>query len=330
MGRFSRLITTVAMAILYCGIPQAAPMAKYPDRPIHLIVGIAPGGAVDFMARLIAQKLTEKLGQPVLVDNRTGAEGTIAINYVAHAAPDGYTLAFVANADAVAPLQVKVPYDFVRDFAPIINAGYSPDVLVVNPTTLPVSNIAEFVAAAKANPGKLSYGTSGAGGIEAIELLLMVKETGIQMVDIPYRGAAPALTATLGGEVQATMITVSTAIEQIKAGKVRPLMVTGPARVSVLPDVPTVSEIKELPLLAGVSRGGIWHGVSAPAGTPKEIVEQLNSDIAGILKSPDIQKSFAARSTVIVDNSPEDFAKLIASDTSKWAGVLKLLGIEQK
>jgi tripartite-type tricarboxylate transporter receptor subunit TctC len=294
----------------------------YPTRPVRIIVGFAPGGGYDIAARLMGQWLTERLGQPFIVENRPGAGGTIGTEAVVKAPPDGYTLLLVGAAAATsAHLYDKLSFDLIRDIAPIAAISREPHIMVVNPS-VPASAVPEFVAYAKAAPGELTMASAGNGTPPHLAGELFKMMTGIEMVHVPFRGNAPALTALLGGQVQVTFASMPSSIEYVRTGKLRALAVTTAARSEALPDVPTIGEF-----VLGYEESG-WSGVGAPKATPAEIVEKLNKDINAGLADPKIKARIAAVGSSVSPGTSADFAKLIADETEKWAKVIKFAGIK--
>ena len=300
--------------------PTAA-QADFPDHPVHWIVGFSPGGGADAMARLVGQRLSQKWGQQVIIDNRPGADGVIAGEVVAKSAPDGYTIDFATTNHTVTPSEHKLNYDPIKSFAPVVLMGSHPDVLLVNPS-LPANSVKDLVALAKTKPGQLNYGSTGPGGGPYMEMEILKQRAKINIVNVTYKGVAPALVATLAGEVPMTFGAVDASFEQVKAGKLRALAVTSNVRVPVLPDVPTLAEAADLP---GFNEG-TWYGVIAPAGTPADIVHKMNRDIAEIIKSPDVQKQLFSQGFVTVADTPEEFGQFLRQDMAKWAALLKSLG----
>jgi len=311
-------MTSIAASLLLAWT-LAAPAQTWPDRPIKLVVTFPAGGGADFVGRALAPKLTEALGQPVVVDNRGGANGAIGNEAVAKSAPDGYTLLLgAAGALTIAPhLYAKQAVDTFRDFIPVSLVGSSPFVLAVNPS-VPAKTVAELTALAKANPGKLNCGSSGTGGAPHLACELYKSVTGAQIVHVPYKGLAPAITDLLGGNVQVLFADIGLIAPHVKAGTLRALAVTGTQRTPALPEVPTMIE-------AGVPgyTAGTWYGVLAPAGTPPAIVKRLNTDIAKALASPDLRAQFADQAVVAAGGTPEEFAALIRADYDKWGKVIK-------
>ena len=294
----------------------------HPAKPIRLVVPFPAGGTTDILARAVGQKLTEAWGQPVVVDNRPGAGGNIGAELVAKAAPDGYTLLMgtVGTHAINASLYAKMPYDHIKDFAPVILVAGVPNVLVVNPA-VPVNSVQELIAYAKANPGRLNFASSGSGTSIHLSGELFKVMAGVQMTHIPYKGSAPALQDLIGGQVQLMFDNLPSALPQIKGGKLRALAVTSAARAAALPDVPTVAEAG----LPGFEASS-WFGVLAPAGTPVAIIARLNAEIAKWLASPEAREKLASQGANAAGGSPEDFAKHIAAETAKWQKVVKESG----
>ena len=294
----------------------------YPTKPIRLVVPFPAGGATDILAREVAKHLTDAWGQSVVVDNRPGAGGNIGSELVAKAAPDGYTLEMgtVGTHAINASLYSKMPYDHVRDFVPVILVAGVPNVLEVNPA-LPVNSVQELIAYAKANPGKLNFASSGSGTSIHLSGELFKVMAGVQMTHVPYKGSAPALQDLIGGQVQLMFDNLPPSLPQIKAGKLRALAVTSAGRAPALPDTPTVAEAG----LPGFEASS-WFGVLAPAGTPPEIVNKLNAEIAKWLASPGAKEKLANVGANIAGGTPEDFARHIQAETAKWAKVVKESG----
>ena len=301
---------------------RAHAQGAYPTKPIRLVVPFPPAGTTDILARAIAQRWTETLGQSVVVDNRPGAGGNIGADLVAKAAPDGYTLLMgTVGTHAINPsLYGKLPYDHVKDFTPVVLVAGVPNVLVVNPA-LPVQNVQELIAYAKANPAKLNFASSGSGTSIHLAGELFKVMTGVQMTHVPYKGSAPALQDLLGGQAQLMFDNLPSSLAPIRAGKLRALAVTSATRAPALSDVPTVAE-------AGVPgfEASSWFGVLAPAGTPAAIVTRLNAEAVKWLATPDAKEKMLANGANAVGGSPEDFAAFIQAETVKWAKVVKESG----
>jgi tripartite-type tricarboxylate transporter receptor subunit TctC len=292
----------------------------YPTRPVRLIIGYPPGGSADMTARLMGQWLSERLGQTFVIESRPGAATNIATEAVVHAPPDGYTLLLVAPANAInATLYEKLNYNFVHDIAPVAGLIRFPNVMEVNPS-VPAKTVPEFIAYAKANPGRLNMASSGNGSTIHVSGELFKMMTGISMIHVPYRGGAPALTDMISGQVQVMFDNVPTSIEFIRAGKLRPLAVTTAQRSEVLPDLPTVADF-----VPGYEASA-WYGVGAPKGTPAEIIDKLNSEINAILANPKTKSRFAELGASLIGGSPADFGKLVVEETDKWGKVVRFSG----
>jgi tripartite-type tricarboxylate transporter receptor subunit TctC len=303
-------------------VSRVAWAQAYPTRPVRIVVGLAAGGPADLVARLIAQWLSERLGQPFLVENRTGAATNIATEAVVRAPADGYTLLFVTAANAInTSLYEKLSFNLSRDIVPVASLIRAPSVLEVNPS-VPARTVPEFIAYAKANPGKLTMASSGIGAPSHVFGELFKFMTGVNLVHVPYRGAAPAVADLVAGQVQVYFDPIPNSIGYIRAGKVRPLAITSATRSEALPDVPTVSEF-----VPGYE-GSFWFGVGAPKATPTEIVDKLNNGINAALADPKIKARLADLGGTVLAGSPADFGKFIADETEKWAKVVKFAGIK--
>jgi tripartite-type tricarboxylate transporter receptor subunit TctC len=313
-------ILRAACAALAAIAFAAHAQAPYPNRPLRIVVPFPAGGTTDIIARAVAQKLTEATGQPVVVDNRPGAGGNIGAELVAKSAPDGYTLLMgTVGTHAINPnIYAKMPYDHVRDFAPVILVAGVPNVLEINPS-VPVNSVQELIAYAKANPGKLSFASSGNGTSIHLSAELFKTMTGVQMAHIPYKGSAPALADLVGGQVQLMFDNLPSSLALIKAGKLKPLAVTSAQRSAALPDVPTVAE-SGLPGFEASS----WFGLLAPAGTPKDVVAKLNGEVAKWLATPEAKEKLASQGAIVSTGlTPDDFTRHIAAETVKWQKVVK-------
>jgi tripartite-type tricarboxylate transporter receptor subunit TctC len=294
----------------------------YPSRPIHLILTTTPGGPADVVARLMGQWLSERLGQPFVIENRPGAGSNIGTEAVVRAPADGYTLLLVAAGNASnATLYDKLNFNFIRDIAPVAGLIRAPFVMVVNPS-FPAKTIPELIAYAKANPGKINFASGGTGYASHLSGELVKMMTGVNMVHVPYRGQAPAMTDLLGGQVQVMFDSVVSSLSHIRAGKLRPLAVTTSTRSEVLPDIPTMGDF-----LPGYE-ASIWFGVGAPRNTPTEIVDRLNKEINAGLANPTIKARLAELGGTTLPGSPADFGKLIVEETEKWAKVIKYANIK--
>ena len=294
----------------------------YPTRPVRLVVGFPPGGGTDITARLIGQWLSERLGQQFVIENRPGAGSNIATEGVARAAADGYTLLLVSAAHAInATLYDRLNYNFLRDFAPVAGIIRVPNVMEVNPS-LPPKSVSEFIAYAKANPGKVNYASGGNGTAQHLSGELFKMMTGVVMVHVPYRGDAPALTDLIGGQVQVMFGSIPPSVEHIRAGKLRALAVTTATRSEALPNIPTVSDF-----VPGYEASA-WYGIGAPKSTPAEIIDTLNKEINAGLSDPKIKARLADLGGSVLSGSPADFGKLIADETEKWGKVIRAANIK--
>jgi tripartite-type tricarboxylate transporter receptor subunit TctC len=292
----------------------------YPTRPVHLIVGYPAGGTTDILARLVGQYLSERLGQQFIIDNRSGAGNNIGTEAVVGAAPDGYTLLLVNPANAInATLYEKLPFNFIRDIVPVAGIIRVPNVMEVNPA-VPAKTVAEFISYTKASPGKVNMASSGNGTSIHVSGELFKMMTGIDMLHVPYRGSAPALTDLMGGQVQVLFDNMPSSIEYLKAGKLRPLAVTTAARSDALPGVPTVAET-----VPGYEASA-WFGLGAPKGTPAEVVDKLNAAVNAGLADPKLKARLADLGGAMLVGPPADFGKLIVEETEKWAKVVKFSG----
>jgi tripartite-type tricarboxylate transporter receptor subunit TctC len=316
---------TLALASLAMLLPTTGhTQATYPNKAIHIVVPFAPGGSTDVLARRLGDKLAAAWGQPVVVDNRPGAGGALGADFVAISAPDGYTLlAGVTGSNAIAQaLYPKLPYDVIKDFAPLSMMVSAPLVLAVNPD-VPAKTPAEFLALAKSKPEALSFGSAGNGTSMHLTGEMYKQATGVAMVHVPYRGSAAMLTDLMGGQIQVTFGDVLVLLPQIQAGKVRALAVTSKTRHPLLPDVPTLDEsgLKGFEALS-------WQGLFAPAGTPREVVDKLSAEVNKAMQSPDIKDYFAAQGFIIQGSTPEAFKAFVASEVEKWTPIVKNSGAE--
>jgi tripartite-type tricarboxylate transporter receptor subunit TctC len=294
----------------------------YPSRPVRIIVPIAPGGSSDILARLIGQWLSERFGQAFVIENRPGAGSNIGTEAAVRAPADGHTLLLASSTNAInATSYDKLNFNFIRDIVPVASIANLTYVIAVHPS-FPAKTIPEFIAYAKANPGKINMASAGNGGPTHVSGELFKMMAGIDMVHVPYRGGGPALTDLLGGQVQVYFATTASSIEYIRAGKLRPLAVTTAMRSEVLPDIPTVGEF-----VPGYESSG-WTGVGAPKNTPAEIIDRLNKEINAALAEPKMKARLADLGATVLALSPANFSKLIAEDTDKWAKVVKFAGIK--
>lgn len=312
-----------ASALLLCSFVTGTASAQaYPTKPIRFIVGFLPGGGTDVMARTLSRKLSDSMGQQVIVDNRAGGGGLIAAVLAAKAPPDGYTL-FAATISALATnvsMYSKLPYDPVRDFAPVTLMMKSPFLFLVHPS-IPVTTLKEFIALAKASPRRLNYGTASSGSVSHIAQEMFNFMAGVEIVHVPYKGAADQLTALITREVQSGLIQIQVALPQVRAGKIKPLAITSAQRLAAAPEVPTVSE-------AGVPgyEATSWMGVVVPAGTPPAIVNRLHVEIAKALQAADLKERLAAEGSTPGGITPAEFEAHIKSEIAKWARVVKASG----
>jgi tripartite-type tricarboxylate transporter receptor subunit TctC len=326
MTRFL-ILRRVVLALASVALLLPAPghsQATYPNKPIRIVVPFAPGGSTDLLARRVGDKLAAAWGQPVVVDNRPGAGGTIGADFVAKSAPDGYTLlAGVTGSNAIAQaLYPKLPYDVLKDFSPVSMIASAPLVLAVN-LDVEAKTAAEFLALAKSKPGALSYGSAGNGTSMHLTGEMYKQAAEVSMVHVPYRGSAGMLTDLMSGQIQVTFGDVLVLLPQIQAGKIRALAVTSKARLPILPDVPTLNEAG----LAGFEALS-WQGIFAPAGTPPELVEKLSAEVNRAMQSPDIKDYFAARGFIVDGTTPEAFKTFIASEVKKWTPIVKSAGVQ--
>ena len=317
-----RFLHLAAGAAALPALSRIARAQTYPSRPVRWVVPFPPGGVTDIVARLMGQWLSERLGQPFVIENRPGAGGNIGAEAVVKAAPDGYTLYLSSSPNAIsATLYDNLNFNFIRDIAPVASISISPLVMEVNPS-VPAKTVPEFIAYAKANPGKLNMASNGNGTTSHLAGELFKMMTGINMLHVPYRGAAPALTDLIGGQVQVMFDVMASSIEHIRAGKLRALAVTTATRSEALPDVPNVGEF-----LPGFEASA-WQGVGVPKNTPTEIVDKLNKEINAALADPKVKARLADAGGVVLTGSPADFGKLIADETEKWAKVIRAANIK--
>jgi tripartite-type tricarboxylate transporter receptor subunit TctC len=309
----------VAIVALVLGAAQAQ---TWPDKPIKFIVAAPAGSSIDVLARVIGDKLKDRLGQSIVVENRPAAGGTAATDFVAKSPPDGYTVLMSFNGPlAFGPhLYTKLPYDPQKDLAPVIITSSQPNVLVVN-AALPVNSVKELVGYVKANPGKLNYASVGNGSSSHLTMELLKSTAGLDIVHVPFNGSPPAVTATIQGETQMMFAVMQPLQAQIQAGKLRALAVTTAKRFALLPDLPTIAEAG-FPGFEALA----WNGVLVAAGTPKPIVTRLNTEINAIMKESSVKSALNAQGFELVGGSPEDFAALIGSESDKWAPVIKKTG----
>ncbi|MBI1988576.1 MAG: tripartite tricarboxylate transporter substrate binding protein [Betaproteobacteria bacterium] len=312
-----------SLAVVVSSGVFAQSAADYPHKPIRVIVPFSPGGGSDVIARLVGARLSERLGQTVVVDNRPAAAGIIGTDIVAKASPDGYTLLLVTASHAVsAKLATRLPYDPIKDFSPITEVIASPFGALLQPS-LPAATMKEFIAYAKANPGKLNYGSSGPGSSPHLSTELLMSMAGLKMTHVPYKGVAQFVTAQLGGEIQFSLSNMFSTMGHWKAGRLRLVAHTNPKRLEAFPDLPTVAE-------SGVPgyEASLWYGFTAPARTPRPIIDKLYREITAIARAPDVRRMLVSQGNEVITNSPAEFAQVIAAAAEKWGTLGKRLGVK--
>lgn len=323
--KFQKAARLLGVALLAAAAGAAFAQTDYPSRPVRIVVPSSPGGGTDILTRLLTPRFSERLGQPVVVDNRPGAGSIIGNEIVAKAPPDGYTLLMGISTLAILPsMHKKLSYDALRDLAPITQAISAPNILVVHPS-LPVKSVKELIAFAHKRPGELNFASAGLGSNPHLSMELFLSMAQIKMVHIAYKGLGPAVVDLLAGHVVVATATMLTGLPHVRSGRLRGLGVTGASRSSVLPDLPTVAE-------AGLPGYEVaqWYGLFAPARTPGEIIAKLHAATAGVLQTPAIREKFAADGADAVGNTPDEFARLLRSETGKWAKVVRGAGIEPR
>jgi tripartite-type tricarboxylate transporter receptor subunit TctC len=317
-----RFLHLAAGAAALPAFSRVASAEIYPSRPVHWIVSFAAGGPNDIVARIIGQYLSEHLGQQFVIENRPGAGGNVGMQSVLSSAPDGYTIAFVGPNYAINPaLYEKLPFDFIRDSVPVAGTMRLANVMEVHPA-VPANNLAEFIAYAKANPGKINFASGGVGTSPHLSGELLKTMTGINLVHVPYRGTAPAFSDLLAGQVQVLFDNIPGSIGHIRSGKVRALGVTGSKRVAAIPDVPTIGET-----VPGYEVS-IWYGIAAPRGTPPEIVGKLNQAVNAVLTDPKLQARLAELGGEPMPMTPAQFGKLVAEETERWGKLIRAANIK--
>jgi len=314
------------LALLLLALAAAFPAAqaqtgKWPDKPVRVVVPFAPGGSTDIIARVLTARLSQEFGQQFIVDNRSGAGGSLGTDIVVRANPDGYTVIIVATSYATNAALYKLPYDPVKDIAPVAMLHKGPFVFAVN-TAVPAKNVTEFIALARAKPRSLNYGSSGIGGATHLATELFLQMTKTEIVHIPYKGDAPAIAELLGGQVQLIFSSVPALIQHLKSGRVRGLAVTTEQRYPELPDLPAIAET-----LPGYEHTS-WNGMWGPKGTPREIISRLNQSLARILKQPELQERLRADGRQPAHSTPEEFTRVIAREITKWKTVVKVGNIK--
>jgi tripartite-type tricarboxylate transporter receptor subunit TctC len=314
-----RLLAALAAPLLLSPVSAQ----NWPDRPLRIVVAAPAGSSLDTLARVIGDKLKDRIGQPAIIENKPAAGGTVATGEVARAAPDGYTMVLSFNGPlAFGPLLQKLPYDVAKDLAPVIITSSQPNVLAVN-AQLPVKSLQELISWSKANPGKLNYASVGNGSSSHLTMELLKAATGIDALHVPFNGSPPAVTATVQGETQMMFAVMQPLQAQIQAGKLRALAVTTARRFPLLPDLPTIAEAG-FPGFEALA----WNGLLLPAATPRPIVVRLNAEINAILKQPDVLKKMQDQGFDLIGGTPEDFGRLIAGETEKWAPVIRKVGLK--
>jgi tripartite-type tricarboxylate transporter receptor subunit TctC len=317
-----RFLRLAAGAVALPAVSRIGWAQTYPTRPVRLIVGFAPGGPNDIVARLLGQWLSERLSQQFIIENRTGAGGNVGTEAVAHASPDGYTLLLMDSSNTINPtLYDKLNFNFIRDIAPVAGVMRGPLVMEVNPE-FPARTVPEFIAYAKANPGKITMASGGIGTSSHLAGELFKATAGIDMIHVPYRGTAPALADLLGGQVQVMFGNMLASIEHVRDGRLRALAVTTTSRSEALPDIPSVSDF-----VSGYEASA-WQGVGAPRNTSSEIVEKLNTEINASLADPKMRARLADLGGIAFRSTPGEFGKLIAEDTDKWGKVIRATNIK--
>jgi tripartite-type tricarboxylate transporter receptor subunit TctC len=321
-GLLAAVVLVGALTLVATALLHAQP-ASYPSRPVTLVVPIAPGGGIDTIARVFAERLRERLGQPVVVENRVGAGGLLGADLVAKSAPDGYTLLLTTTAEAIAKwLHRNVPFDALADFAPVAELARAPLVLLVEPA-LPVGTLDDLVRYAKANPGKLSYGTPGVGTPHHLVGEALKRADGLDLVHIPYRGTGPSLTGLLSGQVPMILATTIAVMPFVQSGKVRALVVAGDRRTAILPEVPTLTESG----FPGIDVES-WFGVAAPAGTPAAVIERLHRELQAVAESEDVRTRLSAQGFVVAVSTPAAFRQSIATEHARFGRMIAEFGLQ--
>jgi tripartite-type tricarboxylate transporter receptor subunit TctC len=317
-----QLLHLAAGATVLPAVSRIARAQTYPTRPLHLIVGFAPAGSTDITARLLGQWLSDRLGQPVVIENRPGAASNIGTEAVVKAPPDGYTVLMVSAPNAInATLYDNLNFNFIRDIKPVAGIIRIPLVMEVN-LSVPAKTVPEFIDYAKANSGKINFASAGVGAANHMAGELFKSMTGTNMAHVPYRSSGPALTDLLGGQVQVMFDAITSSIEFLKAGKLRPLAVTAATRSDLLPEIPTIADF-----VPGYEASN-WFGLGVPKNTPSEIVDKLNKEVNAALADPKMKARLADVGGTILPGSPADFGKLIADETEKWAKVIRTANIK--
>jgi len=322
MHRRHLLASLASIAAAFALATAPATAQGWPDKAVRILVPAPAGSSLDVLARTIGEKLKDKFGATVIVENKPAAGGTVATAEVAKAAPDGHTLLLGFNGPlATGPLVQKVPYDVQKDLAPVVITSSQPNVLAVN-AALPIKSVADLVAWSKANPGKLNYASVGNGSSSHLNAELLKAMSGIDAVHVPFNGSPPAVLATVQGETQMMFAVMQPLQAQVQAGKLRAIAVTTPKRFPLLPDIPAIAE-SGYPGFEALA----WNGLVAPAGTPRPLIDKINAEVNAILKLPDVVQKMNAAGFDLIGGTPEDFAKLIAAESARWTPVVKRLGI---
>lgn len=324
-AKLSLLNICLCVALSALTAPTMAQAAEFPTKPIRIVVGFAAGGAPDALARIVADKLTQRWGHGVIVENRVGAQGNTAMAAVARAEPDGYTLALmpVGNAAVNPALFASLPYDPVKDFAPVTQIASVENVLVVSATSR-IASLQDLVARGRAGTDKLTYASPGAGSLAHLAAELLARSAGFSMTHVPYRGVAPALTDVMRGDVDLIVAQLSTAKPLIESGQLRALGLASRQRSAVMPDLPTIAEALALPGFEAVS----WYALMAPAGTPQAVVNRLNEAVAQAVRAPDVVAALAAQGATPIANAPAELAAVIVADTQRWSKVVRDAGLQ--
>jgi tripartite-type tricarboxylate transporter receptor subunit TctC len=318
-----RWFLVVVLYAFSCAAVLAQGPAEYPSKPIKLILPFPPGGGTDILGRIIAERMAQDLGQPVVIENRGGAGGNVGAEAAAHSPPDGYTIVLVAPSLAISPsLYSKLNYDPVRDLAPVSLVGTVPNVMVTNPG-VPAKDLKEFIALAKSKPGGMNFGSGGPGTSNHLAGELFNVEAGVKLVHVPYKGVNLAMNDVIAGQVQLVVIGLPAALPFIKAGRLRALAVINPTRLAAIPDVPTAAE-------AGLPNYEVttWYGVLAPAGTPKPVIAKLNAELVKVMHAPDLQERLATTGTEPRTSTPEEFGDFIRQEMAKWGKVVREAGLK--
>jgi tripartite-type tricarboxylate transporter receptor subunit TctC len=312
----------VAVASVCALLPASAVAQSYPAKPLRIVVGFAPGGAVDIAARAVGKSLSEAVGQTVIVDNRPGAAGNIGAALVAKSPPDGYALLMANSTISTPGLFVNMPFDVLKDLEPVTLVAIGPSVLVAHPS-FPVRTVKDLIALARARPGEISYGSGGIGNITHLEMELVKSLTGVRMEHVPYKGAAPSIVGLVSGEVQVLFSSIPAALGQVRAGKMRALAVSTLRRSSALPDVPTIDESA----LKGYDAAS-WYGLFMPAGAPKNAVAAIAKEVVKIMQAPEIRQRFMADGFEPAALSPDEFSRYLREEIRKWDKIVKAAGIK--